>query len=272
MYALPLILCLSATTSHISNALKPTGASQNVVDAGFRVNWGKDRNLNQIGAFQDLVDAKFDGVVPIHALKAMGNMGVGTFNGIDGEMVVLDGNVYQVNSFGDVSQPKGDTLTPFACVDWFVPTKTKQVTGHLTQRELEQTIDKMAGDPNALLAIEVKGNFDNLVARAFPKQLPPYIGYAKLAGRENRFPFAHTDGTMVGFRLPKSVGTQNVAGYHFHFLNGARTHGGHILSYEVSNGTVQVMRLSKISQVRVVARNKKAASVGLSRVALNHRG
>src|SRR5512147_942995 len=40
------------------------------------------------------------------AIKEHGDFGLGTFNYLDGEMVVLDGNVYQIRSDGDVYRVK----------------------------------------------------------------------------------------------------------------------------------------------------------------------
>jgi len=49
-------------------------------------------------------------------IKKHGDFGLGTFNDLDGEMVMLDGNVYQITAEGKVVAIGDDALTPFACV------------------------------------------------------------------------------------------------------------------------------------------------------------
>jgi len=54
-------------------------------------------------------------------IKEQGDFGLGTFNYLDGEMVILDGNVYQIRSDGNVYSVKDDEQSPFACVTFFSP-------------------------------------------------------------------------------------------------------------------------------------------------------
>jgi acetolactate decarboxylase len=44
----------------------------------------------------------------------------------------------------------------------------------------------------------------------------------------------------VGFRFPDYVGGLNVSGYHFHFITGDRSAGGHLLDCRIARGEIQV--------------------------------
>ena len=75
----------------------------------------------QTGLMSQLLDGIYDGEMTIGELLSHGNFGVGTFNGLDGEMVVLDGVCYQVRHDGSVSLPDLRQQTPYAVVTNFVP-------------------------------------------------------------------------------------------------------------------------------------------------------
>ena len=61
----------------------------------------------QISTMGALLDGVYDGDVTIRELLRHGDFGLGTFNGLDGEMLVLDGVCYQLRSDGSaqVAEP-----------------------------------------------------------------------------------------------------------------------------------------------------------------------
>src|SRR5271156_5910169 len=75
--------------------------------------------LFQVSTSTALVQGVYDGVVRIGELKEHGDFGIGTFDGLDGEMVALDGRFYQVHGSGEVSEPGDDAKVPFAVVTAF---------------------------------------------------------------------------------------------------------------------------------------------------------
>src|ERR1700677_1752512 len=77
--------------------------------------------LFQVSTSTALVKGVYNGVVRIGELKQHGDFGLGTFDGLDGEMLALDGHFYQVQSSGKVSEPSDDARVPFAVVTTFRP-------------------------------------------------------------------------------------------------------------------------------------------------------
>ena len=53
--------------------------------------------IYQIALLQSLAMGYFDGSITVKELKTHGDTGIGTFEGLDGEMIVLDGVVYRAN-------------------------------------------------------------------------------------------------------------------------------------------------------------------------------
>ncbi len=84
---------------------------------------GKDI-LFQVSTIDALLEGIYDGDITCRELKSHGDFGIGTFNGLDGEMIELGGNIYQCRADG-VAYPADDsTKVPFAAVTFFEPDKT----------------------------------------------------------------------------------------------------------------------------------------------------
>jgi acetolactate decarboxylase len=77
--------------------------------------------LYQISTSSALVEGVSDGAVDCGELKKYGNLGLGTFEHLDGEMVVVNGHVFQVRSDGSVNEVADEVQTPFATVSRFSP-------------------------------------------------------------------------------------------------------------------------------------------------------
>src|SRR5438132_7080236 len=68
-----------------------------------------------------LVEGIYEQKIPFTEVKKHGDFGLGTFDHLDGEMVMLDGQIYQITSDGRVSAVDERALTPFACVTFYAP-------------------------------------------------------------------------------------------------------------------------------------------------------
>ena len=75
----------------------------------------------QVSTSGALVAGVYDREVSVQAILEHGNFGLGTFANLDGEMVVVDGHVYQTKGTGQVSEAPADAGAPFAVVTWFEP-------------------------------------------------------------------------------------------------------------------------------------------------------
>ena len=82
----------------------------------------------QTSTMAALLDGIYDGDVTIADLLSHGDFGLGTFNHLDGEMVVLDGTCYHLRADGTARIASPQDKTPFAAVLQFRPDKTITVT------------------------------------------------------------------------------------------------------------------------------------------------
>jgi len=205
--------------------------------------------LFQYSTIDALLAGVYDGELRCGELKKQGNLGLGTFNALDGEMVVLDGQVYQVKVDGKVSLAPDRAKIPFAAVASFAPEEFLPVQKAANLKELTKIMDQGLPTKNIFYTLKIKGRFPKVVARSVPRQSRPYPPLAQAVEKQAVFTFKDVEGTLLGFRCPTYVKGVNVPGYHLHFLTKDRKAGGHVLDCAVENLTVQVDPMHKLNLV-----------------------
>ena len=202
---------------------------------------GPSRNtLYQVSTIDALLAGTYDGDLPLEELRQQGDFGIGTYDNLDGEMVLLGGVFYQVKASGKVVPPDPRGETPFAAVCAFRPDRTVAVPPGSDLATVEQWFDREVPPRNGFCAIRIDGTFKTMRTRSVPAQERPYPPLKDVAATQPVFDFENVAGTLVGFRCPLFVAGVNVPGYHLHFLSQDGTKGGHILGFELVTGTAQV--------------------------------
>jgi acetolactate decarboxylase len=196
--------------------------------------------LFQTSTIQALGVGLYDGDMTFGAVLKHGNLGLGTCQSLDGEVVILGGQVYQLRSDGSVSQVPDTAKTPFAMVTPFEADRTLSINRPLDFAALQQTLDNVLPTPNIPYAFEITGTFSSITTRSVPVQKRPFPPLAEAVKHQSEFTFNNVQGTLVGFRMPGFLGQVNVPGYHFHFLTADRKHGGHVLKIQTKNVIVQI--------------------------------
>jgi len=196
--------------------------------------------LFQVSTLDALLNGRFDGLLPFGDLKKHGDFGLGTFDALNGEMIFLDHEVYQVRVDGR-AYPVADAMkTPFAAVTFFEAEQTAVLEASLDCAGLEAAIDSLLPPQDIAYAVKVSGQFASLTTRSVAPQTRPYPGLADALRGQVEFALDDVEGTLVGFRLPAYMDGANVAGYHFHFLTEDRSAGGHVLACQTRRVQVEV--------------------------------
>lgn len=191
--------------------------------------------LTQISTINALMAGVYDGIMPAGTLKGYGDFGIGTFEGLDGEMIELDGKVYQVKADG-VAYPVNDSLqVPFAAVTFFDRDKEEKLAGSLNFSELQKSLDALMPSANVFGAIKISGTFSYVKTRSVPKQSKPYPILTEVTKNQAVFELKNVSGTVIGFKCPQYVNGVNVPGYHLHFLTDDFKAGGHLLELATEN-------------------------------------
>jgi acetolactate decarboxylase len=184
--------------------------------------------LYQVSTSTALVEGIYQGAVRIGTLREHGDLGLGTFENLDGEMAVVDGHFFQVRGDGSVRECDDDDLSPFAVITHFAPDVEVTVDRCPDLSQLASRFDGLRNSDNLFFALRVDGHFDYVHARAMCRT-DDGVPLVQAAAVQPEFEFRDISGTLVGFWTPEYARTFNVPGYHFHFLSSDRKSGGHLL-------------------------------------------
>lgn len=196
-----------------------------------------------------LVEGLYRQCTTLEDLAKWGNFGLGTFNDLDGEMLLLDGEFYQMRSDGQVARlPEKDFArirTPFSCVTFFRADTQDDITAQMQAPELFGFLEGILPSPNMLFAIRVDGQFVNVRVRSVPRQ-ETARPLAEVAREQPEFTFDSIEGSMVGFYTPPMMQGLSVPGLHLHFIDTTRQHGGHVLSCQADSARAGVQHVPRL--------------------------
>ncbi|MET8957016.1 acetolactate decarboxylase [Streptomyces sp. NPDC004393] len=198
------------------------------------------REVYQSSTMGALMEGVYDGDVTVGELLRHGDFGVGTFNHLDGEMLVLGGVCYHLRADGSVEVADGSDLTPFAALTWFSTEQTAHVSSSMNRAELTAFIDELIRSENLMYAVRITGHFAEVRTRTVREQTPPYPPLTDATRGQAETTFTDITGTLAGYRTPDYEQGIGVAGYHLHFLDETHTHGGHSIEFRITKGRIEI--------------------------------
>jgi acetolactate decarboxylase len=196
--------------------------------------------LFQASTIAALLDGAYEGDLTFAELAEHGDLGLGTLNGLDGEMIAVDGRFYRAAVDGTIAEVAPSERTPFAVVTRFTPTIEAEVGGPLDHEGLLAALDGLIPEEAASCAIRVDGRFESVRARSVPRQHPPYRPLTEVVAEQGVFELDDIAGTMLGFRFPSYAEGIEVSGFHLHFIDAERRRGGHVLDSRVGEATARL--------------------------------
>ena len=199
----------------------------------------------QAGTLAALLEGGYDGDATLAEVLRLGDLGLGTVQHLDGELVVLDGQAWAVRADGRVDALDGSVRTPFAVVCQFLGSASVRCESPWTLAELRDEVDRAARDvlgapDDEVVAVRATGRFSNLRLRSVARQHHPYPPLREVVAHQTEWQVDSAVGTVVGFRFPDTLAGVEVPGYHVHFLSDDRTAGGHVIDLTMLDGDVQV--------------------------------
>ena len=206
--------------------------------------------INQVSLLQGLTYGDYNGSVPVSHLKELGDTGIGTFDALNGELIMLEGIVYRAGYDGSVEVVAAEETTPFANVTFFDADEVVQLNGIENVNALKEALDKKLQETgkNRFYMVKVEGNFRTMQVRSELPQTEPYKPLAEVLETDQTF-FDYRDikGTVVGLYCPEYMRDINAVGWHFHFISEDRTAGGHVLDLSAETLDVSMDRTDGFS-------------------------
>ena len=191
----------------------------------------------QTSLMSALLDGVYEDEMTVRDLLGRGSFGIGTFNGLDGEMLIVDGTCYQLRADGGVSKADLGAYTPYAVVTNFVPHIESELPQNVVRAEASKFIDKMTASENYMYALRIDGEFEWIRMRTVVKQEKPYRPMVEATDEDAIIELHDVSGVVAGFRTPLYELGIGVPGCHTHFVTDDRTAGGHVLDFKLRSGT-----------------------------------
>jgi acetolactate decarboxylase len=196
--------------------------------------------LFQVSTIGALMDGNYRGIIPFGEIKKHGDLGIGTFDALDGEMIAVNGEYFQVTADGAVQPVSDRALTPFATVTFFEPDLSFFITRADNLSDFSRQLEVLLPSKDQIYAVKITGKFPSVRTRSVPRQEEPYPRLVDAVRNQSVFVLEGTRGTMVGLWFPAVFDGLNVPGFHIHYVADDRKAGGHVLDLSLENATIEI--------------------------------
>ena len=204
----------------------------------------------QISTLQALMLGYTKSVITVKELLEHGNIGLGTFEDVDGEMIVLDGCCYQAKSDGTVFEASEDTGVPFCAVSFMNPQDEADIENVESIEDLKHFLDVFIDDLfalNSMHIVRIDGFFNKVMARSEDGYKSRHVELKKiLENNQQDFCFENVRGSLVCIYFPDYMDGINAPGWHLHFVSEDKKFGGHVFDIDLAKGRASFCRISNI--------------------------
>jgi alpha-acetolactate decarboxylase len=206
----------------------------------------EDNHIYQYSLLNALMDGVSETGISVAKLASKGNQGLGTFARMNGELLFLDGIVYQLQAEGSVREADESDRIPFAVSTNFVPQQTEAVSLG-DKNAIDETLDRFNSHAkNLFMTYRINGYFKYLKCRTVRGQEYKGQPLSELGKKQSVEEYRDVEGTIIGFRTPVNWQGFGVAGEHLHFIKSNRSAGGHVLEVEASEVEMQMAVASNV--------------------------
>ena len=202
--------------------------------------------LFQVSTVTGLERGLFYPVTTVGQMKQHGNTGVGAFEGMDGELLIIDGQAYNAMYDGKVVPVGDNSPIVYGAAAFLNADRTASLQNVASYEQLQQSLEKLLPNRNIFYVFKIQATFNSLKVRSTAKQEKPYPGLAVVVKNQSTFEFKNIKGTLLGFRCPAYIQGIYAPGFHLHFISDDRQKGGHVLEANLAEATAQIGYLSQM--------------------------
>ena len=210
----------------------------------------KSNGIYQVSTLQALALGYSRSVVTVRELLEHGDTGLGTFENVDGEMIVLDGVCYQAKPDGSIVRADDVAGVPFAVVGFVEKGRSFKIAEKTNMEDIKTELTLKIDEDFSLNSIHIAridGWFSIVHARAGAPYRSQHVSLKTILSKTQRdFSFEHIKGTLVCVYYPDYMDGINASGWHMHFLSEDRTLGGHVFEVSMSYGECLLQKMDRI--------------------------
>ena len=189
-------------------------------------------------------------VVSEQELLENGDTGLGTFENVDGEMIVVDGHCYRAADDGTVTEMPPEKGVPFASVSFLIGSQKFELDSVENIDALKALLNLKIEEGfglNSMHMVRIDGFFEMVDARSENGLKSQHVELKDILNlNQKSFTFSNVSGSLVCLYYPDYMAGINAAGWHFHFVSEDRSKGGHVFNVIMKKGTAILDKISKI--------------------------
>ena len=211
-------------------------------------------SMYQVSTLQALSLGYSRAVIDAAELLRHGDTGLGTFEDVDGEMIVIDGRCYKAAPDGSVQEAEPDKGVPFAAVAQFRPEREVSLGAIRDAAALKERLTLLIEENfalNSMHMVRIDGMFGHISARAAAPYRSQHVPLRDVLDvTQKNFVFEEIRGSLVCVYFPDYMDGINASGWHFHFISEDRSCGGHVFALSMHEGTAGLCRIMRI-EIRI---------------------
>ncbi|MGI6264031.1 MAG: acetolactate decarboxylase [Acutalibacteraceae bacterium] len=210
----------------------------------------ESNKIYQVSTLQALALGYTRPVVTARELLAHGDTGLGTFESVDGEMIVADGVCYQAKQDGSIVCAQETAGVPFAVVGSLQNGRTFNMEEKrdidAIKTELTLKIEEWFG-LNSIHIARIDGYFDLIRARAGAAYRSQHVSLKDILSKTQKdFCFERLHGSLICVYYPDYMDGINASGWHLHFVSEDRRLGGHVFDVSMGHGECRLQKIDRL--------------------------
>lgn len=210
-----------------------------------------ENKMYQVSTLQALALGYTRKVIRVEELLLEGDTGLGTFEDVNGEMIVMDGQCFRADQNGHINLVAPETGVPFAAVAKLYGEQRFSLRDvpniDALREELTKKIEERFG-LNSMHVVKIKGSFKKVDARSEAPYRSHHISLKEMLNQTQKaFLFDDIKGSLVGVYFPDYMDGINMPGWHLHFLSEDRSLGGHVFDVSIKEAEAMVDKITSIS-------------------------
>ena len=206
--------------------------------------------MYQVSTLQALMLGYSRSVITVGELIKHGNTGLGTFEDVDGEMIVTDGVCYRATETGEVVKAGGDKGVPFCAVCNMEDGEQVELGAFDNISDLKDKLNLIIDGHfglNSMHMVKSEGDFGLIDARSESPYRSHHVTLKNILGKTQKtFKFENIKGTLVAVYFPDYMDGINASGWHLHFVSSDRTKGGHVFEIKMRGGKALINKINSI--------------------------
>ena len=206
----------------------------------------------QVSTLQALAMGYTRTVISVEELLKHGDTGLGTYEDVNGEMILVDGHPYRADETGAIEEVSMDTGVPFCAVSILQGNREFGFSGIDNIDKLKTMLDLKIEEDfglNSMHMARIDGHFSSISARSEAPYHSQHITLKEMLSKtQKEFFFSDIRGTLICVYFPDYMDGINAPGWHLHFVSEDRKLGGHVFDLSLEEGRVL---LDKITQIEI---------------------